>query len=878
MTLPTGTRIGAYEIVSWLGAGGMGEVYRARDPRLGREVAIKLIADAFATDASRLRRFEQEARAAGQLNHPNILSVYDVGSEAGSPFIVSELLEGESLRRRIRGGALPPRKAIEYAGQAAEGLAAAHDKGIVHRDMKPDNLFITNEGRVKILDFGIAKLTGPDDESARHPLGAETADGVVMGTAGYMSPEQVRGEAVDARSDIFSLGAILFEMLSGRPAFVRETGADTMAAILKDDLPALGTPVAPALERIVLRCLEKSRESRFQSARDLAFALECLSGTPTGSARTDAAFRAPWLRQPVLAWAFAGALALALALVLMLWTPWRRVPPASPIVLSAQPGTDVSIADSISTAFGQTMTISANGDVIAFQAQKVAGGSRQLHVLRLDQLQAVALPGTEDAVGPFFSPDGLWIGFFANGQLKKIAVTGGAAQTLAPAPDTRGGAWSEDDTIVFSADKTSGTRLLRVSPSGGRAEALASLADGEVIQVWPQFLPGGKGVLYTGSGVPGAYNDANIMVQPLPGGTPKAVHRGGYHGRYLPSGHLVYIHDGTLFAAPFDLERLEVTGEPVRARDAVMSNAVTGGAQFAVSASGTLVYRAGYAAGADILLHWMYREGKTTPLQIARANLLNPVFSSDGRLAMEIREGPPNIWVYERDGDKLRRLTSDPVRATKPAWTPDGSRIAFASARADKSTLNLWWQRADGTGDAHRLTESRNSADAWLMAPERQAPGLRGAEPDDELRCDDPALDGDEASGWRPGTPTVFLNSAAVEREPMFSPDGRWLAYFSDASGRGDVYVRPFPGPGRCGADFNGRGRHPDLVAEERRDLLRFQRTDHGRAIYAGTKFVPRRETAPLVGGALSDPRTKSHVRSASRRRAVRARARGEAA
>ena len=222
MTLPTGTRIGAYEIVGWLGAGGMGEVYRARDPRLGREVAIKLIADAFATDAGRLRRFEQEARAAGQLNHPNILSVYDVGSEAGAPFIVSEVLEGESLRRRMRGGALPPRKAIDYARQAAEGLAAAHDKGIVHRDMKPDNLFITNEGRVKILDFGIAKLRGPDDESARHPLGTETADGVVMGTAGYMSPEQVRGEPVDARSDIFSLGAILFEMLSGRPAFARE--------------------------------------------------------------------------------------------------------------------------------------------------------------------------------------------------------------------------------------------------------------------------------------------------------------------------------------------------------------------------------------------------------------------------------------------------------------------------------------------------------------------------------------------------------------------------------------------------------------------------------------------------------------------------------
>ena len=257
--------------------------------------------------------------------------------------------------------------------------------------------------------------------------------------------------------------------------------------------------------------------------------------------------------------------------------------------------------------------------------------------------------------------------------------------------------------------------------------------------MWPQFLPGGKGVLYTGSGVPGAYNDANIMVQPLPGGTPKVVHRGGYHGRYLPSGHLVYIHDGTLFAAPFDLERLEVTGEPVRARDAVTSNSVTGGAQFAVSASGTLVYRPGYAAGADILLHWMDREGKTTPLQIAPANLLNPVFSSDGRLAMEIREGPPNIWVYERDGDKLKRLTSDPVRADETGLDtrqqPDRVCIG-ARGQIDAEPVvaarRRDWRRAPPDGE-------QELADAWLMAPERQAAGLRGAEPEDELGCDDPA-------------------------------------------------------------------------------------------------------------------------------------------
>ena len=455
----------------------------------------------------------------------------------------------------------------------------------------------------------------------------------------------------------------------------------------------------------------------------------------------------------------------------------------------------------------------------------------------------MALPGTEDAVGPFFSPNGLWIGFFARGQLKKIAVTGGAAQTLAPAPERprrRMERGRHDSILARQKVGRTPAACLAVRWEGRSARIARG---GEVIQVWPQFLPGGKGVLYTGSGVPGAYNDANIMVQPLPGGTPKAVagYHGGYHGRYLPSGHLVYIHDGALFAAPFDLERLEVTGEPVRARDAVVSNSITGGAQFAVSASGTMVYRAGYAAGGDILLHWMNREGKTAPLQIARANLLNPVFSFDGRLAMEIREGPPNIWVSDRDGHKLRRLTSDPVRATKPAWTPDGSRIAFASARADQSTLNLWWQRADGTGDADRLTESRNlqMPGSWhpngkLLAFEEQ-----NAKTSSDMMI--LSLDGDEASGRRPGTPTVFLNSAAMEREPMFSPDGRWLAYFSDTSGRGEVYVRPFPGPApRCRfqrageAPRHGRGKTTRSSTAPTRQIMVVPYTREGNSFRAG--------------------------------------------
>ena len=796
MKVATGTHIGPYEIVGWLGAGGMGEVYRARDARLGREVAIKLLPEAFATDASRLHRFAQEARAAGQLNHPNILVVYDIGTHAGAPYIVSELLEGESLGRVLEGGAQSARKAIDYARQAAEGLAAAHEGGIVHRDVKPDNLFITNDGRVKILDFGIAKLTQPRDDAAPHTgVRTETADGMVVGTVGYMSPEQVRGEAVDARSDIFNVGAILYEMLTGHRAFARETTVETMAAILKEDPEnRLSTTGFPALERIVARCLEKAREARFQSARDLAFALECLSGTTATAASGPAITRPIRLWRRALPWGLAGTLGVALTLVLVFRPPSPAVPASAPVVLSAELG-GVSLSNSINEVFGHSMSISPQGDVVVFVAEKSTGDSYQLYVLRLNQLQAAPLAGTDGAASPFFSPDGLWIGFFAGGVLKKIAVTGGAAVQLADASASpRGGAWSEDGMIVFSPRQTAGTRLLRVSAAGGKAEPLGSFLEGEVIQAWPQVLPGGKGVLYTGGSVPGGYNDANLMVQPLPGGAPKVIYRGGYHGRYLPSGHLVYIHDGTLFAAPFDLDRLKVTGQSEPALEGVMSNVTTGGAQFAVSANGTLLYRPRPRTRAAVQLNWMDREGNTTPLPIAPANVLNLAFARDGRLAMEIRDGPSDIWIY---GDKLRRLTSDPVRAIRPAWTVDGRRIVFASARGDKSTLNLWWQRADGAGDAQRLTNSKNlqQPGSWHSSGDYLAFEEQNPKTSFDLMI--LPMNGEDASGWRPGEPTVFLNSPAVEVDPAFSPDGRWLAYSSNESGRMEVYARPFPGPGR---------------------------------------------------------------------------------
>lgn len=816
-----GTHIGPYEIVGWLGAGGMGDVYRARDPRLGRDVAIKVIRERFAADAIRLHRFEQEARTAGQLHHPNILAVYDVGIHAGAPYIVSELLEGESLRTHLAAAGLPLRRAVNYARQTADGLAATHDKGIVHRDLKPDNLFITRDGRVKILDFGIAKLTSPTEHAARRPGAAtETEAGMVVGTAGYMSPEQIRGEAVDARSDIFSFGAILYEMLTGCPAFSRETTAETMAAILKEDpLEPLPATVSSPLARIVSRCLEKTREMRFQSARDLAFGLEVLSGTTSNS--TPSAAQATvrnrrWIG--VLPWLFASALAVMLAVVLTRGVPWRKVSPPSQQRLSVDLGADASLA-SLNMQFGAATILSPDGTVLAFVAQKEERRP-QLYVRRLDELQARLLPGTDDALAPFFSADGLWIGFFADQKLKKIAVTGGAPIVLADAPSTRGGAWSDDDTIVFAPNQIAGTRLLRVSAAGGNAEPLTSLAEGEVIQLWPQMLPGGKAVLYTASSTLGAFNDANLVVQPLPSGTRKVVRRGGYHGVYLRGGHLVYIHDGTLFAAPFDLDRLDVTGQPLPALEGVRSNAITGGAQFGASANGTLAYLPGQMLGAGTRLDWVDQQGKTTPLRLWSANWFNLLFAPDGRrLAMDINEGTTDIWVYEWARDTLTRVTHDPIRATKPVWTPDSRRIAFASARANKVTPNLYWQSADGTGDAERLTESKNAQQPASWHPSGKFLAFEETPQQSNVDLMVLPLEGDEASGWKPGKPTVFLNSPFIEVEPMFSPDGRWLAYSSNESGRTEVYVRPFPGPGGKWQISKGGGNLPTW-SRSKRELL----------------------------------------------------------
>src|SRR5438093_2135854 len=460
MTLAAGTKLGPYEILAPLGAGGMGEVYRARDSRLGRDVALKVLPESFSKDPDRLRRFEQEARAASQLNHPNIVTVHDFGTYEDAPYAVQELLEGETLRERLRTGALPASKAVEYGIQVARGLAAAHEKGIVHRDLKPENLFLTSDDRLKILDFGLAKLTaaeGPVAEQDGLPTVTQaTAAGIVMGTLGYMAPEQARGQTVDQRADIFALGAILYEMLSGASAFKRGSSADTMSAILKEDPPELpsGSKVPPVLERIVRRCLEKQPNQRFQDVSDVAFALEALSGT--ASHLVDAAVQTRplprWTQRHLwpawLAGAVAGA-AVVLALALLL----RHPPRAERMQFAIPVPAPVS-----------HLALSTDGAMLAFVARDDASGENMLYVQRMGSASASMLSGTEGASYPLWSPDGAYVAFFASGKLKKVAVAGGPPQTIAEATFGRGGAWGSRGIIVYAPDAVG--PLWRVNADG----------------------------------------------------------------------------------------------------------------------------------------------------------------------------------------------------------------------------------------------------------------------------------------------------------------------------------------------------------------------------------------------------------------------------
>ncbi len=804
MALTPGTRLGPYEITGAIGAGGMGEVYRARDTKLNRDVAIKVLPEAFASDPERLTRFTREAQTLAALNHPNIAHIHGLEESGSVRALVMELVEGEDLSAQIARGPIPIAEALPIAKQIAEAIEAAHEHGVVHRDLKPANIKVRADGTVKVLDFGLAKAMDPSGASnanvSHSPTltGHWTQLGMIIGTAAYMSPEQAKGKVVDRRADIWAFGVVLFEMLTGERLFKGEDISDVLAAVLRHEIDWAALPKATPmrLKRLLEHCLDRDVKERLRDIGEARFEIgKIQTGAPESAAAPGgAATDVPAWRR-ALPWAVAAFFGVVFVFALVRWAPWRKTPVLEPRRLLANIGVDASLT----TGLGASAILSPDGKTLVFTARQT--DQTRLFIRKLDQLQAVALGGTEGAESPFFSPDGQWIGFFASGKLKKVSVTGGAAVNLADAQAGRGGAWTDDDTIIFTPVGTgSDARLMRVPAAGGTPAVFSTLSAGAVTQRWPQTLPSGKGLLYTEHLAYGGFDEANLTVAPLPSGTPKIVLRGGYYGRYVPSGHLVYMQQGTLFAVRFDLNRLETIGQAAPALAGLVTNQISfGGTQLAFSAEGTLVYVPGGSAAATAPIDWMTRDGKTSVLRATKASWAGPEFSPDGhKVALTILGAQrPDVWAFDWARDTLTQLTFDRGDDRSPVFSPDGRRIVFASDRAKPGVSNLYWVNADGTGDVTRLTDNPGVQRPASFHPSGKFVAFDEYRPDTGFDLMILPLEGDTGRGFSPKPPTVFLGTKAAEWSPMFSPDGRWIAYQSnEIAGQNDVYVRPFPGPG----------------------------------------------------------------------------------
>jgi serine/threonine-protein kinase len=811
--LQPGARVGPFEIDALLGQGGMGEVYRARDTRLKRDVALKVLPDLFAADPDRLARFEREARTLASLNHPSIATAYGVEEAGGVRAIVMELVEGPTLADRITEGPIPVDEGLSIARRIAEALDAAHEQGVIHRDLKPANIKLRPDGAVKVLDFGLAKTlaASPVADLSASPtvsLGATQA-GVILGTAAYMAPEQAKGKPADRRSDVWAFGCVLYEMLTGTRAFGGDDITEVISAVvrLEPDWKALPADVPVAVRTLLRACLAKDRGKR----PDVTTALFLLNNTAAlverdspasgGStaaarrARTEAAeIRSELARRHRRRLSLIGAAAAVLGATGsggLVWWAMRSAPPPP-------------IRTEITTAGATALSIGGNDRDIAITpdgSRIIYRSNEQLLVRALDQLQPTVLSGLGAVRHPFVSPDGQWIGFFDGVPLlKKVAISGGPPVTLGLASDgtgPRGGTWGPDGTIIFATNAPA-TGLQQVGADGGDPHVLTKpdQAQGERDHLWPEFLPDGRAVLFTITAARGGLDNAQVAVLDLATGTYKVVVRGGHHAHYVPTGHLVYGAGGTLRAVAFDRDRLEAVGTPVPILDGVATTAA-GGTNMAIAADGTMVYVPGRGvAGAQRSLVWVDRSGREDPVPAPARDYSYPRGSPDGtRIALYVGDQEQDIWVWDLTRQTLTRLTFDPAQDSYPVWTPDGRRVIYTSVREAAAAHNLWWQLADGTGTAERLSQGSREQRPTAVSPDGVHLVFHEL---GTMRRDLMVLRLGSAAANAPGQPALpevspLLQTPFEERNGIVSPNGRWLAYESDASGRLEIYVRPFP-------------------------------------------------------------------------------------
>ena len=786
MSIAAGTRLGSYEVVAQIGAGGMGEVYRSRDTRLNRTVAIKVLPEQFSGRSESRERFEREAKTIASLNHPHICTLYDVGREGSTDYLVMEYIEGETLAQRLAKGALPLDQTLRYAIEIADALDKAHRKGITHRDLKPGNIMLTKSG-TKLLDFGLAKLAQdatPVTPESQLPTmkDAVTAQGTILGTLQYMAPEQVEGKTdqIDARTDIFAFGVVVYEMATGKKAFEGKSQASLMAKILETDpapMATLAPMTPPALDHVVKRCMEKDPDDRWQSARDICEQLRWISdsGAQTGPSVPSVGQqkRANWM-----AW-MAIAAVLAAAVIAAVFFYLRRTPPVEKQAVRFTIGPPEKGAFSMGLS-NAAIELSPDGSKVAFSAS-TGNSAPQLWVRALDSQSAQALPGTENGSSPFWSPDSRSIAFSADGKLKKITLSSGAVETLAEVRPTAG-TWSREGVVLFIADDNT---LVRVPESGGTVTPVTRLdaSRSENCDCWPYFLPDGKHFLYYGESTAKPENNA-IFVGSLDSKDRKLLVKANSNPIYVPPGYLLYNRQGTLMAQPFDADRLQLMGDAVPIAEGIAFNPFGSYAPFSASYNGVLVYRGGGGA-VPLTLAWVSRDGAAQPLAATPHNYTFPRISPDGkRVAVGIEEGGGGqVWIYDTTRDAMSRLTFDGTANVDPIWTRDGKRIVFKG-----KGNRLFWQPADGGGAVEQLTSDQRSNNDL---PGNWSPDGQGLLIMETLPVRDLFVFSLKDRKAQP-----FDTGEVGASSPSFSPDGRWIAYTSNESGRTEVYVRPYPGPG----------------------------------------------------------------------------------
>jgi predicted Ser/Thr protein kinase len=800
MSVNAGTRLGPYEILSAIGAGGMGEVYKARDTRLDRIVAIKVLPTHLA-DRSELReRFEREARTIASLNHPHICTLHDIGQQDGADYLVMEYLEGETLAQRLQKGPLPLEQVLQCAIEIADALDKAHRKGVTHRDLKPGNIMLTKTG-TKLLDFGLAKLKQeatpanvPLSElpTANDPL---TAEGSIVGTLQYMAPEQLEGKEVDARTDIFAFGAVVYEMATGKRAFQGDSQASVISAIMTSEpapISSLQPMTPPALDRVVKKCMRKDRDERWQSARDVADELKWIGESGSGASAAVPTTSTKGLRVLGRRGLILSSLVVILLVSLVAALVVRNLKPAateapktvSRFTITLPPGQQLAGLNS-----GPAVAFSPDGTHLAYVARQ--NGTQQIYLRAMDSLEARAVPSTEGAVNPFFSPDGQWLGFFAGQEMEKVSVNGGVAISLGSAIEHGGASWGSLGMIAF-APRVNGV-LQQLPSTGGVPQPLTIGETGDVSHRWPEYLPDGKAILFAAGTTGINFTNAQVAVLSTRGGERRNLIQGGTQPRYALSGHLVYAQGGSLMAVAFSPQGLEVAGTPIPLVEGVLQFPVNGVAQYSLSNTGSLVYISGGIQSAQSKLVWVNRSGVEQEIAAPPHAYLNQRLSPDGqRIAVTVTDQESQIWLYDLSRNTLTRLTFQGNENNAAAWTPDGKRIAFTS---NQRPYHLFWQMADGSGGLEGLNGSSNNTPNNTY---NQVPMSWSS--DGKLLA---FIEINPATGYdiwvmrvsdRKAQP--FLQTQFNETVPRFSPDGNWLSYMSDESGRYEVYVQPYPGPG----------------------------------------------------------------------------------